>query len=144
MCAKKICGFIWWHLLCPGLMHLVVDEKYQGNILYHYRIQSTGCHLVGVFRPFCSKKKSNVRIVATNMFHNFTRVFHRGILMKGNATSHSGYQAASAPPVQPDAERCGEWQQDILHHFGALCRFCVCIILEYSFFFIGYTVILHR
>ena len=35
-----------------------------------------------VFGPFCSEKKSNVWIVATNMLHNFTRVFHRGIHLR--------------------------------------------------------------
>ena len=72
----------------PGFMHLVAQGQKPENILYHYRIRSMGCQLVVVFGPFCSEKKSNVWIVATNMLHNFTRVFHRGMPRSYGASSY--------------------------------------------------------
>jgi len=57
----------------------------------------------------------HVKTMIFKKFEQRTGGKHHPNQRKRRATSHSGYQAVSSPPVQPDAERCGEWQQDMLH-----------------------------
>ena len=54
-------------------------RKISGKHFVALQNSEHGVSFSNVFGPFCSDKNSIVRIVATNMFHNFTRVIHRGI-----------------------------------------------------------------